>query len=250
MSAWRWAAASTIGTSHLRTGAPRQDAYGVRRTGNGRICAVVSDGAGSATYGGPGAWIVCREFLAQAQSWSTNSPGLPEDQIISDWIDAIRDRISRAAERRASAPRQFAATLAAVFATDSEALVIQVGDSVVAGRADGSWTVPLWPESGEYASTTYFVTDSPSPRLNLAREAVSFDGFALFSDGIETIALDHSEQQAHRPFLDPMIKAIDNAPGSGRLAPLSGHLASYLDSDRVNDRTDDDKTLILLSRRP
>jgi len=217
---------------------------------DGRMCAVVSDGAGSASYGGPGAWIVCREFLAQARSWAATSPGLPGDQVIFDWIDAIRDRISRAAERRGSAPRQFAATVAAVFATDSEALIIQVGDSVVAGRADGNWTVPLWPESGEYASTTYFVTDSPTPRLNLVREAVSFDGFALFSDGIETIALDHSEQQAHRPFLDPMIKAIDDAAGSGRLATLSGQLVSYLGSDRVNDRTDDDKTLVLLSRRP
>lgn len=222
----------------------------MRRMADGRMCAVVSDGAGSASYGGPGAWIVCREFLAQARSWAATSPGLPGDQVIFDWIDAIRDRISRAAERRGSAPRQFAATVAAVFATDSEALIIQVGDSVVAGRADGNWTVPLWPESGEYASTTYFVTDSPTPRLNLVREAVSFDGFALFSDGIETIALDHSEQQAHRPFLDPMIKAIDDAAGSGRLATLSGQLVSYLGSDRVNDRTDDDKTLILLSRRP
>lgn len=222
----------------------------MRRMADGRMCAVVSDGAGSASYGGPGAWIVCREFLAQAQSWSATSPGLPGDQVIFDWIDAIRDRISRAAERRGSAPRQFAATVAAVFATDREALVIQIGDSVVAGRADGNWTVPLWPESGEYASTTYFVTDSPTPRLNLAREAISFDGFALFSDGIETIALDHSEQQAHQPFLDPMIKAIDDTPGIGRLAALSGQLASYLGSDRVNYRTDDDKTLILLSRRP
>ena len=217
---------------------------------NGRICAVVSDGAGSASYGGPGAWIVCREFLAQAQRWSATSPGLPCDQVIFDWIDDIRDRISRAAERRGSAPRQFAATMAAVFSTDSEALVIQVGDSVVAGRADGNWSVPLWPESGEYAATTYFVTDSPAPRLHLAREARGFDGFALFSDGIEAIALDHTEQQAHRPFLDPMIKVIDDAQGSGRLATLSGKLSSYLSSDRVNDRTDDDKTLILLSCRP
>ena len=222
----------------------------MRRLADGRMCAVVSDGAGTAPYGGPGAWIVCRELLSQAGRWSATSSGLPDDQVIFDWVDAIRDRITRAAERRGSAPRQFAATMAAVVAADSETLVMQVGDSVVAGRTDGNWTVPLWPETGEYASTTYFVTDSPAARLNLARDSNSFDGFALFSDGIEAIALDHSEQQAHRPFLDPMIKAIDDVPGSGRLSGLSEKLARYLGSDRVNERTDDDKTLILLSRRP
>lgn len=250
MSEWRWAAASTIGTSHLRIGSRRQDAYGVRRLADSRVCAVVSDGAGSASYGGPGAWIVCRELLAQVGRWSATSPGLPDDQVVFDWVDAIRDRISRAAERRGSVPRQFAATMAAVLTTGSETLVIQVGDSVVAGRSEGTWSVPLWPETGEYASTTYFVTDSPTARINLAREFSSFDGFALFSDGIEGIALDHLEQRAHRPFLNPMIKAVDEVQGSGRLSELSEKLTRYLGSDRVNERTDDDKTLILLSRRP
>jgi len=250
VSAWRWAAASTIGTSHIKTGSRRQDAYAVRRLADSRVCAVVSDGAGSASYGGPGAWIVCRELLSQAGRWSATSPGLPDNQVVSEWIDAIRDRISRAAGRRGSLPRQFAATMAAVITDGSETLVMQVGDSVAACRTDGRWTVPLWPETGEYASTTYFVTDSPAVRLHLARDSNGFDGFALFSDGIEAIALDHSEQQAHRPFLDPMIKAIDDAQGSGRLAELSEKLARYLGSDRVNERTDDDKTLILLSRQP
>jgi len=46
-----------------------------------------------------------------------------------------------------------------------------------------------------------------------------------------------------------MIKAVDEAEGKGRLASLSAALGQYLDSPRLCERTDDDKTLILISSR-
>lgn len=55
---WRWAAASTIGTSHIRSGSRLQDAYAVSSIGDEHIFAIVSDGAGSAKYGAYGAWLV------------------------------------------------------------------------------------------------------------------------------------------------------------------------------------------------
>jgi hypothetical protein len=44
--------------------------------------------------------------------------------------------------------------------------VIHVGDGACAVRLNNarSWLVPSWPAQGEYASTTYFVTDDPKPR--------------------------------------------------------------------------------------
>jgi len=45
-----------------------------------------------------------------------------------------------------------------------------------------------------------------------------------------------------------MIKPIEDASGLGRLRDLSAALARYLDGPRVCDRTDDDKTLVLISR--
>jgi hypothetical protein len=44
-----------------------------------------------------------------------------------------------------------------------------------------------------------------------------------------------------------MIRPIDQSPESGKLAQLSFALGQYLDSPTVCERTDDDKTLILLS---
>lgn len=215
--------------------------------GNDCIFAVVSDGAGSAKFGAYGAWITCRFLTVQFREWFQKNPELPTDEKLVDWIDELRDRISEIASRRNSVPRQFAATLAAVVVTTSETLTLHIGDSAVVGRRGGDWDVLCWPENGEYASSTYFVTDDPGPRLKITRQSREHDAFALFSDGVGDLALTHHDKTAHPRFFDPMFRPVDAAQGKGFLAELSGKLATYLASPSVCERTDDDKTLILLS---
>ena len=247
--AWRWAAASVIGTSHTRNGNRLQDAYAVSELAGGRVFAVVSDGAGSATSGAFGAWLTCRTLLVRLREWAQYNPGLPSDERLAYWIEELRVRIANVAARRGTVPRQFAATLAALVITSDEVIALQVGDSAVVGRACGRWDVLCWPENGEYASSTYFVTDDPDPRLDIVRREREHDAFVLFSDGVGDLALSHMEQAAHPRFFDPMIHPVDIAPGKGRLTDLSGKLAEYLSSSSVCERTDDDKTLILISGR-
>lgn len=244
---WRWAAASEIGTSHIQNGARLQDAYTVSEMGNDSILAIVSDGAGSAEFGAYGAWLTCRFLTGRFREWCNVHPDLPSEELLADWIDELRDRIANIAERRGSRPRQFAATLAAIVVTRDEAVTMHIGDSAVVGRNRGEWDVLCWPENGEYASTTYFVTDDPEPRLNITRHPREHDAFALFSDGVGDLALAHLEQAAHALFFDPMMRPVDAAEGQGRLTELSAKLAAYLAGPSVCERTDDDKTLILIS---
>jgi hypothetical protein len=247
MVVWRWASASVIGTSHLHTGDRLQDAYAVADLDRGGIFAVVSDGAGSAKFGAYGAWLTCRFLTVRFREWIRLNPKLPTDEILTDWIDELRDRISAVATERQSTPRQFAATLAAVVATASETITLQIGDSSIVGRKGSEWHVLCWPENGEYASSTYFVTDDPEPRLKIARHDREHSAFALFSDGVGDLALSMLEQAAHPQFFDPMIRPVDEALGAGRLVDLSGKLKTYLAGPAVCNRTDDDKTLILIS---
>ncbi|TDK50416.1 PP2C family serine/threonine-protein phosphatase [Antarcticimicrobium luteum] len=244
---WRWASASVIGTSHIWNGDKLQDAYAVAAFENGGVFAIVSDGAGSAKFGAYGAWLTCRFLSVRLREWVRANPNLPSDEELADWIDELRDRISAIATQRDSTPRQFAATLAAIVVTPDEAVTLHVGDSAVVGRKDTQWEVLCWPENGEYASTTYFVTDDPEPRLNITRDPRDHDAFALFSDGVGDLALSHLEQAAHPRFFDPMFRPVDSAPGEGRLVELSAKLAAYLAGPSVCERTDDDKTLILIS---
>ena len=245
--AWRWASASVVGTSHTRSDDRLQDAYAVSRIGDGSVFAVVSDGAGSSQFGAYGAWLVCRFLKVRFREWLGNNSDLPNDADLADWIDELRDRISAIADQRGSVPRQFASTLAAILISPNEVLTLHVGDSAVVGRQGVEWEVLCWPENGEYASSTYFVTDDPKPCLNIARHPRDHNAFALFSDGVGDLALSHLEHTAHPRFFEPMMRPVDSASGEGRLPELSVKLAAFLASSSVCERTDDDKTLILIS---
>lgn len=244
---WRWAAASRIGTSHRRAGSRKQDAFTVRVPAPETLCVIVSDGAGSASHGGEGASLVCRMLSTAVCAWLAGDEGLPTDAQIYAWIDCVRDRIALVAGKRGFTKRDFASTLIALVVCGDEVLALQVGDSALVARKGGQWGALCWPENGEFASTTYFVTDDPEPRLRITRKTNDYDAFAAFSDGIESIALHHADQLPHARFFDPMIKPVDDAVGRGRLDHLSEALGRYLDGAAVCDRTDDDKTLVLVS---
>ena len=213
------------------------------------MCVVVSDGAGSSSHGGEGASLVCRMLSTAICDWIANHDGLPPDDQIHEWLDAVRDRLALVAENRGLTKRQFASTLIALVVVGDELLALQIGDSALVARKAGQWEAICWPENGEFAATTYFVTDDPEPRLQITRKtAGDYDAFAAFSDGIDSIALHHANQEPHARFFDPMIKPVDQAAERGRLASLSTALGRYLDGPAICDRTDDDKTLVLVSR--
>lgn len=244
---WRWAAASCIGTSHLRKGTRKQDAFSVMRVHSDAMCAIVSDGAGSASHGGQGAVLVCRTLRVKFRNWFKQHEVLPGDETIMCWIDQLRDHLSLVAEKRGVTRRQFASTLVMLVVFKDQVLALQIGDSALVARKEGVWEAICWPENGEFASTTYFVTDDPEVRLHTYRFDRKHDAFALFSDGLESVALEQATQQPFARFFDPMIKPVDQARENGRLAELSEALARYLHSPGLCDRTDDDKTLILVS---
>lgn len=210
--------------------------------------AVASDGAGSATFGGQGAWIACRIFVGAARKHFEASADMPSDDQCWAWLDEVRDRIAQAARSRATSSRQFAATLVAVIASDVETVVLHVGDGAAVLQIEGEWLASSWPENGEYASTTFFVTDDPVARLRITRIGRA-TAVAVFTDGIERLVLDYASKRPHAPFFDGIIRPIAQAQGQGRNRDLAASLARYLDSDAINERTDDDKSLILAYRR-
>jgi hypothetical protein len=75
------------------------------------------------------------------------------------------------------------------------------------------------------------------------------DEVAVFSDGIENLVLHSATRTVHAPFFDAMFPPVRQHP-SGFAADLSLGLEKYLLSPLICDRTDDDKTLVLATRRP
>jgi hypothetical protein len=109
------------------------------------------------------------------------------------------------------------------------------------------WEVPSWPLHGEYASSTYFVTDDPEPNLQFWEAEGEFTDVAVFSDGLERLALDFQTKTAFAPFFDPMFAPLANLE-AGRNRALSKGLRKFLDSKQVIERTDDDKSLLMARR--
>ncbi len=244
---WRWISASVIGTSHIYNDAPLQDVHYIGKLSNNGVLAIVSDGAGSAKFGEYGASITCRFLSIKFREWIRKNIMLPPDEELKNWICELQNKITKIATQRDTTTRQFAATLAIIVATSDEILTLHIGDSAIVGRKDQNWDILCFPENGEYASTTYFVTDMPEPRLNIARYPCEYDAFALFSDGVGDLALSHIQGSAHPQFFNPIFRPLDSISGNGRMIELSKKLREYLSSPLVCERTDDDKTLILIS---
>lgn len=248
---WCYATASVIGSSHIRTGTRLQDAKYCFVTScaddSHVLFAVVADGAGSAKFGGQGASIVCRAFASQARSALRRTTELPDDETIWSWLDVARDCIQISAKKRELSPRDFATTLVLVMASTDTILTAHIGDGAIVVRNKDShlWRVLSEPHHGEYASTTYFVTDDPQPAMRIGRHPNVFDAVAAFSDGIENLVLDSVTGAASAAFFSPMVKPLDASTVTGKDYNLSRSLAIFLASDRLNERTDDDKTLIV-----
>lgn len=250
MNQWRWVASSRIGTSHQRLGTRKQDAFKcfLAPSQSPIVCAIVADGAGSAEFGGQGASIVCRILSSTLKAHFNTTNDLPSSDDIWAWLDNTRDCLGNAANNRAVRRQSFASTLVMLIASQDRLVVAHIGDGAVVARDNmGKWTALSWPENGEYASTTYFVTDDPVPRLRVTEIPAAYDGYALFSDGIEDIGLDTSGLTPHQPFFNAMIRPLDQSTILGHNQSLSSALGTFLDSERVCVRTDDDKSLILLS---
>lgn len=208
---------------------------------------VVSDGAGSATYGGQGASLACRTVSQSVVRYLRLTGCLPSNYQIEDWVDAARDQIIATALRRSISPREFAATLIVSISDGEETIIAHIGDgcTVLRDIASGEWIAPSWPAHGEYASTTHFITDEPTVQLRITRYSATIDALVSFTDGLERLALDFVDCKPFTPFFMTLTRPIFQLPQAGRNKKVSQQLALYLGSESINQRTDDDKTLII-----
>lgn len=254
MPRWSWIGACSTGSSHIRAGTTCQDSAGcieLASRDERALLAIVSDGAGSAEYSAIGSRLVveCFARCVIAHLRTNQSVEIITKELVLDWLDNVRDHIARSAEQRAIRPRDMAATLVGAIIFVNHAIVCQVGDGacVLRKKDESEWQVASWPANGEYVSSTYFVTDDPEPNLQFKSLEGEFNEVAIFSDGIERLALDFVHLNAFAPFFEPMFAPL-MALGPGRDRGLSLSLRKYLHSPRVLERTDDDKSLILARR--
>jgi hypothetical protein len=256
MGGWRYAAASVLGTSHEKTGGACQDANDCQiyasPAGERILAAAVADGAGSADCGGEGAAITCRALLGlmvEHLDLGRTVEQVTEDTVKS-WIATIQNLLEEEARVASRDRRDFACTILGLLVGGSCAACLQIGDGaiVLADSEEHAYGHAFWPDRGEYANTTHFVTEDD------AIEHLQFESInrrvveaALLTDGLQTIALNYQQRIAHEPFFRGLFAPLGTVE-EGCSRELSESLAAFLSSPRVNEKTDDDKTLVLASR--
>ncbi len=250
---WRYVCASVPGVAHLADGLPCQDASAAHwlqsSDAASTLLLAVADGAGSATQSGVGAALACQTLLAELARWC------PQPAL--DWTPAVAERalyqvqaaLAQQAAQSRLPIREFACTLLGAALTEDRALFLQIGDGVIViGTADGYRPV-FWPQGGEYPNETHFVTDpTAAARLECCLLTEPVAEVALLSDGLQSLALHYHSRQAHLPFFRPLFQRLRDYPATGDLAELTTALERFLSGPAINQRTHDDKTLILAVR--
>lgn len=257
--AWRWMAARAAGSSHVAACLPCQDRYAVSTPRPGRWIAALADGAGSAPLGDRGAEAAV-DAAVRSLAWAGVAGG-------GDPVAAVR---AAAAEARAGVvvladaegvePRQAACTLLVVTMGPEGGAALQIGDGLIAvsegppageGEGAGEWSWVFWPQRGEFANTTFFLSDPDAEERWVADSLPpSVTDVALLSDGLEALALHYASLSAHGPFFDAFLAPLARAGGEGEVTELGDALGRFLVSERVTERTDDDVSLVLATRRP
>jgi Protein phosphatase 2C len=250
---WKLLFQSVQGAAHERSGQPCQDSCRVRLrpTGGGPVLVLAcADGAGSAPLADVGARLACRvitRFALEEVRSGTAVADLDRDTVLR-WYHGLRTEMEAEADRRKGTLHDLACTLLLAVVGETAAAFAQVGDGAIVTAEGDDYRTVFWPQTGEYANTTNFVTAPAfADSLEFERRPARVDELALMTDGLQMMALNYAGRTVHRPFFLPMFEKL-RAAAAGEGLPRA--LRRFLASPAVGLRSDDDKTLLLATRVP
>ncbi len=247
ISQWRVVAASVGGTSHLKNKQLCQDAHHWQILPDNVLVAAVADGAGSAVSGKVGAMVAVEAAIENISVKQFTRRTLDDEQVrslLNDAIIAAKLAVEDEAAACDKQPQDLATTLIITIATPELAAVVQIGDGMaVAKDRMGNLLALTMPDNGEYINATTFLT-SPNAldtaQMRIWREAIVNVG--VLTDGLQMLALNMAVGEPHKPFFFPLFDFAANADDKGA---AKDQLVTFLRSDRITQRTDDDLTLII-----
>lgn len=250
---WRIVPASVSGTSHQKRGLPCQDAYHWNRLPKGILVAAVADGAGSASLAEVGAEVAAQTAVERLGTQAAILQLQKDDagwlELLSSTLKTTQTAIAAEAVAREVEVRELATTLILVVATPALVAVAQVGDgAAVVEDNQGNLIALTSPDNGEYANQTTFLISreaADTAQMNVWRGELSH--LAIFSDGLQRLALKLPEGTPHKPFFSPLFQFAMAATDE---ESAKEQLMDFLRHGRIAERTDDDLTILLATLNP
>lgn len=248
---WRAVGATVQGVSHRQQSIPCQDSCHWEELPGGILIAAAADGCGSAKHAALGAEWATQAALDQlAQSLTAGKPAASEwEPLLRRAMQWARDAVLSQAEDLGVEPAQLASTLL-IAALHMDCLAAaQIGDGAIVARisdqpSENRLIAVTKPAAGEYINETVFVTsDASLERAQIVVQPGPITGLAMFTDGLQMLALQMPQGTPHERFFLPMFDTVANAPSEKPITP--DQLKAFLQSPRVSERTHDDLLLLL-----
>lgn len=219
----------------------------VQMDGGYGLAAALADGAGSADFSDRGAASAVSAALTTLEvALQSGCPG-DEDEwraLLQSAQAAAQEAVEQLAQAEENPLRSYACTLTCLVAANGQMAVLSLGDGIVIALDEtGDLEAVSRLQRGEYANETFFLTQEDAlEQAQFAFRAYTPAAVAMLSDGLARLALNFPEQTPFAPFFTPLIDFTGRADDVDQ---ATNQLADFLDSERVNARTDDDKSLLL-----
>ena len=143
--------------------------------------------------------------------------------------------------------RDFATTILFSILSEEVNIFFQIGDGAIVFGNNEKLECVFVPQKGEYTNTTHFIVeDNFEKHLMFKIINEKIERIAMQTDGVEMISLINLETPS-LGFFNPFFACLNDEP-IGYNKELSQELGEFLSSDRVNQRTNDDKTMIIITK--
>ncbi len=242
VATWRVFGASVVGTAHQQAGRVCEDAHGYRILDQVALLAA-ADGASSAPRAADGSTRAVEAVLSSLQG--SVSANLPTDR--GGWLQVVDRAMGDALEAlrelaTAGKLRELDTTLLLAILAPGWLVAAQVGDGAIVAQVAEQLKSLTRPNHGEYVNETIFLTSEDFQRgvqRHVMSDVQEVRGVALLTDGLEPLALKLPSGEPHRPFFEPLFQLATGQDFS------ADEINSFLASERVSQRVDDDRTLLL-----
>ncbi|MFM7364043.1 MAG: PP2C family serine/threonine-protein phosphatase [Cuspidothrix sp.] len=250
---WKAIARYVTGTSHQDQKIPCQDCGNYRIFDN-VIVGAVADGAGSAKYSHIGSEIAVKTVIkcfADINELPDKSgftqPLLEKEakEVFTKFVKEVIKAFHEKADSKGYSINDLACTLLVFIATPEWVAAMQIGDGFIVIRSqDSEYKLLFEPDKGEFFNETTFVTSANALEEMQVQVISGKQEFICAStDGLEKVAIRLSDWKPHAPFFKPLeeyLRETDKPGGND-----DNYISDFLNSERLNSRTDDDKTLVL-----
>ncbi len=251
---WKAIGKSVTGTSHINSNKPCEDAvhYAIVAAPNNTdvLISCVCDGAGSALYAAESSQFATNYIVEKLSIIATNGKIIEEGDIYNLLEEVYHELAFKAAEANVSI-NEYSCTVLGCYLTTSQAAFFHIGDGAII-RNDGTdfYNAIWWPFNGEYQNITSFIVDSATlNNLNITIINEQINEVAIITDGLQLIALNMEAMNVHQPFFNDLFGSLRLADNNEKVNILNVKLEAYLNSERINERCDDDKTLFMATRK-